>query len=196
VTACCNVPKSTIADAAISSCKEEKNAAWSLNLNLQSSFRIEQTFGSKLLTNSNCLKLLFYGPHARDSCKVKIIVTLSFSLLLILLILTAAGVGCGDPPRGAGTIQFLLNHVYDINLNQLMQCRSPPTAGQGVLQAVFCCSDFDAENFRWEQQVRSKVFELGVAWSTNDELKELMQSNGANRVESQQICALCHSIHE
>ena len=78
----------------------------------------------------------------------------------------------------------------------LMQCRSPPTAGQGVLQASLCCSDFDAENFRWEQQVRSKVFELGVAWSTNDELKELMQNNGANRVESQQICALCHSIHE
>jgi hypothetical protein len=56
-----------------SSCVEEKTAAWALNLTLQSSFRVELTVGSLSVPNSNDLKLLFYGPHARDSCKVSVI---------------------------------------------------------------------------------------------------------------------------
>ena len=54
----------------VTTCVEDKTAAWALNLNLQSSFKVEIASGAAAVSSSNDLKLLFYGPHARDSCKV------------------------------------------------------------------------------------------------------------------------------
>jgi hypothetical protein len=42
-----------------------------LNLTLQSNDKVELAVGSKIVPNSRDLKLLFFGPHARDNCKVR-----------------------------------------------------------------------------------------------------------------------------
>jgi hypothetical protein len=54
----------------ISSCDEIKDAAWALNLSLQSTLKVDMSLRDTTVFSSSDLRLLFYGPHARDSCKV------------------------------------------------------------------------------------------------------------------------------
>ena len=54
----------------VTACSEEKPAIWTLNIDLQSSLKADLPFREKTVSSSNVLKLLFYGPHARDSCKI------------------------------------------------------------------------------------------------------------------------------
>ena len=88
----------------VTTCVEDKTAAWALNLNLQSSFKVEIASGAAAVSSSNDLKLLFYGPHARDSCKVTHASAFQFrkSALFpsqtLVFFFCAAGVGCSHPP--------------------------------------------------------------------------------------------------
>ena len=54
----------------VSACTEEPTAAWSLSLRLQSSAKAHMVLDGKTVTSSSDLKLLFYGPHARETFKV------------------------------------------------------------------------------------------------------------------------------
>jgi hypothetical protein len=54
----------------VTACSEENPAIWALNIDLQSTMKADLPFRDKTLSSSNVLKLVFYGPHARDSCKI------------------------------------------------------------------------------------------------------------------------------
>lgn len=54
----------------VTSCAEEKTSIWTLSVDLQSSLKADLPFLDKTVSSSNTLKLFFYGPHARDSCKI------------------------------------------------------------------------------------------------------------------------------
>ncbi len=54
----------------ITSCAEEKTSIWTLSVDLQTSLKADLPLTDKTVSSSNTLKLFYYGPHARDSCKI------------------------------------------------------------------------------------------------------------------------------